>query len=49
MQKSVERMLTKLDAGVFLADFVAVVVCKEHVCRETSLGGRRIFRDTLVG
>jgi hypothetical protein len=31
--------LTEADAGVLLADLVAVVVGEEHVGRETTLGG----------
>ena len=31
--------LTELDAGVLLADLVALLVREEHVSRETALGG----------
>jgi hypothetical protein len=33
------KPLTELDAGVFLANLVAVVIGEEHVGRKTTLGG----------
>jgi hypothetical protein len=37
-KKKKDRVLTKGDAGVLLADTLTVLVGKEHVGRETALG-----------
>jgi hypothetical protein len=44
MEMVSEQRLTELDTGVVLADLVTLLVGKEHVGRETTLGRVGVWR-----
>jgi hypothetical protein len=44
MRMASEQWLTELDTGVVLADLVTLLVGKEHVGRETTLGRVGVWR-----
>jgi len=40
--------LTEGDTGVLLTDILALLVGEEHICRETALGGVRVWRELVI-